>query len=213
MKFSISGLALAAAFAATMPAIAWSAPSSGCAHDAFSVVMVDDQIHTAAWRAEALRTYRLPNFATVARTVAEKFCELTVLDADPYFAPGRAPEPRLLLRGRITDVKAADRSLADKADTAVRRYIESYIGAPEMQQAIVDAMEVSVDVVCVAQRRALRTLVATGRRKAEAVSSDNAPVYAAAVEQLLAALVKDAHWLASNCPARASWSGAPDTLK
>lgn len=213
MKIKVLGVALAASVGMPTWVLASSVPDPSCRIDAFPVVLVDDRIHTAAWQSEAARGYRLPNFATVGRAVAERLCGLIVLDADPYFGPGRGPEPWLLLRGRVSEVKAVDRSLADKADTAVRRYIESYIGAPEMQQAVVDMVEVAVDVVCIEHRKALRTLVGTGRRDADIVPPDNARVYAVAVEQALASLVKDAGSLATACPARNSKIGSQGVPK
>ena len=127
-----------------------------------SLIIVDDSVNVPASIAERAKTFQLPPPAQAMQALhAWRKC-LAVLDNDPLFwmLPGTA-QPDFVLRVRITEMKAIERSLGDKAGIAVGRYIGSYIGQTQEEVPALKSAEVAVDVLCPKTRRKVATF--TGR--------------------------------------------------
>ena len=127
-----------------------------------SVIIIDDSVNVSASIAEQAKTFQLPPPAQVMQSLdAWRKC-LTMLDNDPLFwmLPGAA-QPDFVLRVRISELKAVERSLGEKANSAVGRYIGSYIGQTQEEVPALKSAEAAVDVLCPKTRRKVATF--TGR--------------------------------------------------
>lgn len=183
---------------ATVPEARAQAQGSPCGDiPPAAVIIVDDAINVPAWQAESLRAFRLPSLAQVGRLAAARDHCLRVLDPDPFFAATRGPEPELLLRARVADARSADRSLADKADAAVRRYVEGYLGGGEARVAVLEAAEVAIEAICVRERRFLAAF--SGKARRESQDQENGVLVGDAFEAARKDLVKELPRLRAEC--------------
>lgn len=134
-----------------------------CATRGRSLVIVDDSVNVPAWMAERARAFQLPPAAQTMQALdAWREC-LTVLDNDPLFwVLAGAVQPDFILRVRITELQAAERSLGDKAGIAVGRYIGSYLGQTAEEVPVLKSASVAVDLICPKSRRKVTTVGGRG---------------------------------------------------
>jgi hypothetical protein len=163
------------------------------------VVIVDDAVHVPAWQAEGHRSFRLPTLAQIGAIAAAQSSCFHVLDADPFFnsMPGSAPE--LLLRARMVEAKSVDRSLGEKAVTAGRRYIGSYLGGVENEMAVLQAATVAIDVICVRERRLLARVSGKSSLANDNADSTSDAVLASAFEAAQEELIARLPELRASC--------------
>ena len=101
---------------------------------------------------------RVPPLARIARTLAEKSDCFGALEADPALLamPGGV-QPEVVLRVRAASIRVVERSLAEKATDAAKRYIGRYTGGAEHEPDVLQAAEVSLELVCPKQRRVIQS--------------------------------------------------------
>lgn len=147
-------LLLSTACSATAPARAERGEEPRCAAPLASVVLVDDLANAPAWVSDQVREFRIPTPAQALRKALDAGGCLAVLEADPVFASIPAvAQPELVLRARIVELRAAERSMGEKASTAVERYVGSYLGMSNAEVPALGSVTVSVDVICARTRR------------------------------------------------------------
>ncbi len=134
-----------------------------CATRGRSLVIVDDSVNVPAWMADRSRAFQLPPAAQTMQALdAWREC-LTVLDNDPLFwVLAGSVQPDFILRVRITELQAAERSLGDKAGIAVGRYIGSYLGQTADEVPVLKSAAVAVDLICPKSRRKVTTVAGRG---------------------------------------------------
>ncbi len=133
--------------------------SSRCETPLASAFVVDDQGGASSWMAKRMRSYRLSAPASLLRQELSPTGCITVLDHDPALANvPNLPQPDLLLRARVVAIVASEKSIGEKAGTAVGRYIGSYIGVMDEEIPALKSVEISIEVVCVQQRRVVHQL-------------------------------------------------------
>ena len=62
-----------------------------------------------------------------------------------------------MLRVRASSIRVLERSLAEKATGAAKRYIGCYTGATEADPDVLEAAEVTLELVCPKQRRVFQS--------------------------------------------------------
>ena len=95
----------------------------------------------------------------IARGLADRSGCFRTLESDPALLamPGGV-QPEIVLRVRASALSFVERSLADKASGAVKRYIGRYTGGgTESEPDILQKAEVSLEFVCPRQRQVIRS--------------------------------------------------------
>ena len=100
----------------------------------------------------------VPPLAQIARRIADKSGCFNTLESDPALLamPGGV-QPEVVLRVRASSIRVVERSLAEKATGAAKRYIGRYTGATETDPDMLQAAEVTLELVCPKQRRVLQS--------------------------------------------------------
>ena len=130
-----------------------------CEAGSRSVLVLDDAVNVRQSLTDQARAFQLPSAAQAMLAQEPLHPCLMVLDNDPVFwtMPG-AVQPDFILRVRITELKAAEKSLGDKAGSAVGRYIGSYLGQAGDDVAALKFVAVAVDLLCPKARRRVATV-------------------------------------------------------
>ena len=145
-----------------------------CERRLATAMLIDDSISAPAWMNDQMRVFRLPALAQAAAPIVERSGCFTLLDPDPIFANlTGAAQPEVILRARAVSLKAVEPSLGEKADTAVRRYIGSYLGGNDADIPILRSERVSLQVLCTRQRRIVKEF--TAELSAESKSAEKNP--------------------------------------
>ncbi len=160
-------LATALAFFAPLGHAAGSPPAvpvapaaeNRCAAGSRSMLVMDDAVNVRQSLTDQARAFQLPSAAQAMQAQEPLHPCLLLLDNDPVFwtMPG-AVQPDFILRVRITELKAAEKSLGDKAGSAVGRYIGSYLGQAGDDVPALKFAAVAVDVLCPKARRRVATI-------------------------------------------------------
>lgn len=100
---------------------------------------------------------QIPPLVQIARRLADKSGCFRTLEADPALLaiPGGV-QPDLALRVRASALRTVERSLAEKATDAAKRYIGRYTGGAHPDPDVLQAAEVSLEFVCPKQRRVIQ---------------------------------------------------------
>ena len=161
---------------------------AACAIRERSAVIIDDSVNVPAAITEQARIFQLPPPAQAMHALEVWRKCLTLLDNDPLFwtMPG-AVLPDFILRVRITELKAAERSLGDKAGSAVGRYIGSYLGQTAEEVPALKSAVVAVDVLCPKSRRKATTIVG----RSNEIETPRAEQNSERLQQALEAVARD----------------------
>lgn len=191
MKIKLLGLLLLAPpLVASADALADTVTPIACKVPWLSALVVDDQFNSPYWMQDRMRQYRLSSPASLLRQEMGLGGCVLLLDADPALtAMPNIPQPDLLLRTRVISLVASEKTLGEKAGTAVGRYIGSYLGGNDDEVPVLKTVELAVDIVCVRQRRAIHQLVvqvsSADSAKADANSGTLAQACARATQETL----------------------------
>ncbi len=120
--------------------------AAGCERDLVRVAVVEDELGTLPSVAEQYRLLRLPPLGTLAKRVVDVHACLELWDAAAPGGPGEPPA--LVFRIRPLRISLRERSLAAKAETAVTRYIGSYLGTASEDFPVVERAEVTLALHC-----------------------------------------------------------------
>lgn len=152
---------LALAFGAHGVAIAAPAESAapGCDGAPVRIAVVEDEAGTLPSVAETYRQLKLASLGSLTRRAVEAHACLELWDPG---APGGPPgPPTLVARVKPERIVLRERSLAAKAESAVTRYIGSYLGGSSEEFPVIERIQVKLTLHCPGRKGTRADIVAT----------------------------------------------------
>lgn len=159
---------------ASAPASTQAGEAGKCDRPVLTALVIDDQVNVSSWVVEHARQFRLPMPAAQFRKELELNACVTILDSDPVFASvAGAAQPDAILRVRLANLKASEKTLGEKAGTAVGRYIGSYLGNSSDDVPVLKSVEINADLLCARSRRVTRQFGSQASSSESAKAEDN----------------------------------------
>jgi hypothetical protein len=183
MKLNLKAIVLRAVLivactsAVAVNAESGSADATSCNGPSIKIVVIDDVINVMPLVADRWRLFKTGAPASAVRNSLEPSSCVVVLDPDPVFtAIVGAAQPDAVLRLRVLDAKSEERSLGQKAGSAVGRYLGSYLGTGGDEVPILKSLEVVAEVLCAKTRRVVARFNVTATAAEGNVQGDNGTV-------------------------------------
>lgn len=118
----------------------------------------EDSRGTLASVRELMKDLRLPSVAEAAERAVEQSQCLMLHESWHAAEPVTVP----ILRIRVQSLKVAEKSIAEKADVAIRRYVGSYIGQTRSQDDVhIEEVTVVAELMCPTRKTVQQAWTAT----------------------------------------------------